>query len=143
VPAPPRQSLRDAALLGAVAGLRSATPFGALALRGRLGDGPGRTAALLAAGGELVADKLPMTPARTSPPALVGRLASGATCGRMTAGTAGAVAGSAAAALTAFAGERTRAAIGRRSGWPDPLIALAEDALAVGVALAATRSGRR
>jgi uncharacterized membrane protein len=132
-------AIRDAALLGAAAGLRSATPFGALALRGRLGDGVGRTAALLAAAGELVADKLPMTPSRTSPPALAGRLASGATCGKVAGGAAGAIAGSAAAAATAFAGERTRAALGRRTGLSDPLIALAEDALAIGVALAATR----
>lgn len=132
--------LRAAALLGAAAGLRTATPFGALALRGRLGDGPVRTAALTAAAGEIVIDKLPMTPSRTSPPGLAGRLASGAACGGLTAGAAGAAVGSAAAALAAFAGERTRAAIGRRSGWPDPLVAVAEDMLATGVALAATRA---
>jgi uncharacterized membrane protein len=134
-------AIRSAALLGTAAGLRSATPFGALALRGRLGGGRARTAALLAAGGELVADKLPMTPSRTSPPAFAGRLASGAAAGRLVGGTAaGAAVGSATAAAGAFAGERMRAAIGHRTGWPDPLVALAEDALAVGLALVATRA---
>ncbi len=137
---PASPTLRDAILLGAAAGLRTSMPFGALALRSRLGAGPVRVAAFAAVAGELTIDKLPMTPSRTSPPGLAGRLASGAACGGLTAGVAGAVVGSAAAAAAAFAGERTRAAIGQWTGLPDPLVAVAEDALAIGVALAATRS---
>jgi uncharacterized membrane protein len=133
-------ALRSAALLGAAGGLRSAMPFGALAARGRLGAGPRRTAALLAAGGELVIDKLPFTPSRTTPPGLASRCASGAVAGGLIGGAPGAAAGSAAACASAFAGERTRAALGRRSGLPDPLIAVAEDALAVSLALLATRA---
>jgi uncharacterized membrane protein len=139
---PNPHAIRDAALLGAAAGLRTSMPVGALALRGRLGEGPVRVAALAAVAGELTIDKLPLTPSRTSPPGLAARLASGAVCGGLTARAAGAVVGSAAAVLTAFAGERTRAAIGRRTRLPDPLVAVAEDLLAIGVALAATRSGR-
>jgi uncharacterized membrane protein len=138
VPAILRRSVRDAALLGAAAGLRTSTPFGALALRGRLGGGSVRLAAVACVVGELVIDKLPMTPSRTSPPGLACRLASAAVCGGLTSGAAGTVVGSAAACGAAFAGERTRAAIGRRIGLSDPLIALAEDALAIGIALAAT-----
>ena len=48
-----------AAVLGISAGMRTFTPHGALALRGRYGHGAARTGILLAAGGELVGDKLP------------------------------------------------------------------------------------
>jgi uncharacterized membrane protein/glutaredoxin len=136
---PNAPAIRAAALLGAASGLRSATPFGVLALRGRLGDGRLRTAALAAAAGELVADKLPVTPSRTSPPALGGRLVSGAAAGGLLGGAGAAAIGAGCAGLAAFAGERTRAALGRRSGVTDPLVALVEDALAVGLAVAATR----
>lgn len=132
-------AVRRAALLGTAAGLRSATPFGVLALRGRLGGGGLRTAALTAAAGELVADKLPVTPSRTSPPALGGRLASGAAAGGLLGGAAGAALGGACAVFGAVAGERTRATLGMRTGLPDPLVAVVEDALAVGLAVAATR----
>lgn len=114
-------------------------PWGALALRGRLGGGTRRLAPLVAVAGELVLDKLPQTPSRTSPPGLAARLGSGAAAGWLLAGAPGAAIGSAAAGLGAFAGERTRAALGRRTGLPDPLIAVAEDVVAIGVALAATR----
>ena len=137
---PSATRIADAALLGAAGGLRSATPFGMLALRGRLGDGTVRTSALLAAAGELIADKLPIVPPRTSPPSLAGRLLSGAAGGGLIgAGAVGAAAGSATAGLAAFAGQRARRELGRRTGLPDPLIAVAEDALAIGLALAATR----
>jgi uncharacterized membrane protein len=140
--------VRNAALLGAAGGLRTAMPWAALAARGRLGHGPRRWAPIASAGGELVADKLPRTPSRTTPPGLAGRLVGGAFAGRLLARASGADAhGAAVCALiasgaacgSAFAGERTRAALGRRTGLPDPVFAVAEDAIAVGVALAATR----
>lgn len=132
--------LADAALLGGVGGLRSAMPFAVLALRGRFGSGRGRAAALAAAGGELLADKHPRTPARSSPGPLAGRLMSGAVAGRLLSGSlAAALAGAAAAGATAFAGERLRAAIVRRSGLADASIAVGEDAVAIGIALVATR----
>lgn len=108
-------------------------------MRGRLGGGPRRLLPLIAVAGELVIDKLPQTPSRTSQPGLVARLGSGAGAGWLIAGATGAVAGSIAAGLSAYVGERTRAVLGRRTGLPDPLIAVAEDLLAIGVALAATR----
>jgi uncharacterized membrane protein len=131
-------ALRAAALLGAVGGLRTSMPWGALALRGRLGGGT-RLAPLVAVAGELVIDKLPHTPSRTSPPGLACRLGSGAAAGWLIAGAPGAAIGSTAAGLSAFAGERTRAALGRRTGLPDPLIAVVEDLVAMGVALVAMR----
>jgi uncharacterized membrane protein len=133
-------ALRAAALLGAAGGLRTSVPWGALAVRGRLGGGARRIAPLAAVAGELVIDKLPQTPSRTSPPGLACRLGSGAAAGWLVAGAPGAAIGSAAAGLSAFAGERTRAALGRRTGLPDPLVALAEDTLAISVAIAAARA---
>lgn len=132
-------ALPSAALLGAAGGLRSATPWAALALRGRLGGGRRRVMPVVAAAGELVGDKLPQTPSRTSPPALGGRLVGGAAAGGLVAGPAGALVACGAAAFGAFAGERARAALGRRTGLPDPLIAVGEDLIAIGVALVATR----
>lgn len=136
----PAVPLLDAALLGAASGLRAATPWGVLALRGGAGGGIRRVAPLLAAGGELLGDKLPATPSRTSPPPLIARFASGAGAGALVGRTAaGAALGAVAAGAAAFAGERARAAIGRRGGLPDPAVALVEDALAIGLALLATR----
>ncbi len=139
-----RAALADAALLGAAGGLRTSAPFAALAARGRVGHGAGRWALLSAAAGEVVVDKLPQTPARTSPPALAGRLVCASLAGGRLAGPAGAAAAGASAGLSAFAGERGRRALGARTGVPDPLLGAAEDVLAAGAALVATRRlGRR
>ena len=85
--------------------------------------------------GELVADKLSVTPSRTSPPVLLWRAASGglvgaasfASDGRNT--TRGAVLGSSAAIVAAVAGERLRALVSLKIGLPDPVVAFAEDAI--------------
>ncbi len=91
---------RDAALLlGLAVGLRTFSGPAALALRTRPLDAP-RRLLLLAAGGELVADKLPGIPSRLSRRGLRGRLLSSAISGRLAAGPRGAAA-SAAAALRA------------------------------------------
>lgn len=131
-------AIGDAALLGAAGGLRAAMPWAALALRGRVGGGARRWAPPAAAV-ELVLDKLPRTPSRTAPPGLAGRLVGGALVGGMLGGGSGAAIACAMGGASAFAGERTRAALGRRTGLPDPLLAVAEDAVAVTLALAATR----
>lgn len=101
-----------------------------------------RTAAL-AAVGELVGDKLPMTPARTSPPALAWRLACAGMCGVVLGRRTGAVAASTAvavavAAASSFAGPPARAALAGRFGSDLPG-ALAEDVMAYGLAYAAMR----
>jgi len=156
-------ALADAALLAAATGLRSsaapaflsrAASCGRLSLPGRplllrrLGDP--RVAALLAAAlaGEMVADKLPFVPDRTSPPALAGRMLSGALAGLLVfreaglGAASGALAGAAVAAASAHAGYRLRGyAAGR--GLPDLPVALAEDAavLACGAAFLRRRAG--
>lgn len=134
-----RERLTDAALLGGAGGLRSTAPFAALAARGRAGKGLGRGVLIASAAGEAVADKLPITPPRTSPPSLAGRLAGSALAGGRIGGPAGAAAAGAAAGLSAFAGERARGALGRRTGLPDPLLGATEDLIAAGAALVATR----
>jgi uncharacterized membrane protein len=137
---PPGRSLAAAALLGVSGGLRTFTPLAALAVRGRLGGARAATVLPVLAGGELVGDKLPIVPPRTSPPALAGRVGSGAVCGVTVAGPAGAVAGALAAAAATFAFTRGRAALGARTGVPDPLLGLCEDVAAIALAAAASRS---
>lgn len=85
--------------------------------------------------GEMIVDKLPIAPSRTSPPPLLGRAFSGAIAGaalfasegRRKAG--GAALGAMAAAASAYAGERLRGRIGQQTGVPDPVVALLEDGL--------------
>ncbi len=105
---------------------------------------PARLALAALAAGELIADKLPATPARTIPPALIFRALTGGFTGRGVALAAGEsasrgiVAGAAGAVAAAYLGQAARAWVVRSSRLPDPVVALAEDALAVTAAIAAT-----
>ncbi|HZB48410.1 MAG TPA: DUF4126 family protein [Mycobacteriales bacterium] len=145
-------------LLGVVTGSRSQLGLAVLAwavppdrsdpralrvLRSRAG----RLALGAAAAGEVVADKLPRTPSRTSPPALAGRLVSGALVGALAAGRAdrrgtalAATAGVLGAAAGSYAGAAYRRAAAARTGTPDLPWALVEDAAAAGLAAAALRA---
>jgi uncharacterized membrane protein len=152
-----RPLLLSAGLLGVVAGLRSQIPNAALAARGLepthgplklLGTGPGRRASYLAAVLELVADKLPTTPSRVQPVQLVGRVVSGAVAAAALASATGVrgprlvppvLAGSAGAWAGSWGGYLARRAAVERTGLPDPVIAVAEDLLAGGLALAAVQ----
>jgi uncharacterized membrane protein len=141
---PRANDLAGAALLGAAAGMRTFTAPAALTLRGRLLPGSrARFAVLAAAGGEFIGDKSPGVPARTSPPAFAGRIASGIVCGRVVAGTAGAVAGGAGAVAGTLAGHRARAALGELSGLPDPVLGVVEDGVAIGAAALASGAAVR
>src|SRR4051812_18908759 len=126
-----------AAALGVSAGARSATPIAALALR-RRDWVTGVTAA--AAFGELVVDKLPSTPSRLQPSALAGRLVLGALAGGWCARSRNvAVVGPAlVAGAAALAGSYAGAAWRRHRPGFGP--ALAEDAVAVALALIAVES---
>jgi uncharacterized membrane protein len=90
--------------------------------------------------GEVLADKLPVVPARTQAGPLFGRALFGALCGWAIAGRAGRSqsAGAAVAALgaiaSAYGGYYARKFIDERVGIPDPVVALAEDGLAFGLA---------
>ncbi len=92
----------------------------------------------IAAAGEFIGDKLPQTPARTQPGALVGRALSGALCGAALGRSAGrgARSGAAVGALGAVVGGYAfyylRRYLTHEQGLPDLPVALAEDALALG-----------
>jgi uncharacterized membrane protein len=127
--------------IGVTSGLRSMT--GPAVVRWRARD-PIRLVFAALAAGELIADKLPATPPRTIPPALVFRAITGGFSGRSVAraldagGNAGAVAGAIGAVIGAYAGISLRRTIVRASGVPDPLVALIEDAVAIGGAIGAS-----
>jgi uncharacterized membrane protein len=137
-------------LLGCVAGLRSLTApalvcwaahFGWLHLAGTKLAFLGHPAALIAfallAVAELIADKLPRTPARTAPPGLIARIVLGALCGVALATSAGgsvivaAIAGVIGALAGTFAGYSIRHALVTRANLPDFAVALVEDAIAI------------
>jgi uncharacterized membrane protein len=128
--------LRSAAALGAVSGMRTFGGWAGLALRGRVTDRRLRAGLLLAAAGEMAADKTPWVPPRSAAPALTGRVISGALAGRLLGAARGARLGAAVAAASTYPSERARALLGGRLGVPDPLLGIAEDALVVGVATA-------
>lgn len=129
--------------LAAIAGLRSMAAPALLARAVRRGDldapnlpslGKKEVSGLLSilAAGEMAADKTPFIPARTSAPALLGRLLSGALVGATLFasegrhGSSGAVLGALSALGAAYAGEGLRAA-GTRKGIPDPILGTLED----------------
>ena len=92
----------------------------------------------LMAAGELIADKLPFTPSRTMPASVIFRAASGALVGaalfadRKRSPLPGALIGAAAAIAATYGAYHLRQAADKKSGLPDPVIALVEDAIAVG-----------
>ncbi len=85
--------------------------------------------------GEIVGDKLPVTPSRTSLLPLLGRAASGALVGATLFASgerhpvAGAILGAASAVAAAFAGEYLRAYAVEKTGVPDIVAALLEDGI--------------
>jgi uncharacterized membrane protein len=129
----------SAAALGAICGMRTFGAWTGLALRGRVPDARLRTGLLMAAAGEMVADKTPWIPPRGAAPSLAGRVLSGALAGRAVDGARGARVGAATAAATTYASERAREMLGQRLGIPDWTLAAAEDLIVVGVAAVAAR----
>jgi uncharacterized membrane protein len=135
--------------MGAVAGLRSMAAPATLsraASNGHVGSlrdtsfavlGSSKVSTLLTLFevGELIGDKLPVLPSRTSPPPLVGRAASGAVVGAALFASEGRRAakggalGAIAAVVSAYAGEQLRTQVGQLTGVPDPAVALLEDAV--------------
>ena len=106
--------------LGFVAGLRSLTaPAVALASTGS----PLALPVSVLAAGELIADKLPITPSRLEPPGLGIRICSGAYC----AFVLGALTG-------AWAGYNIRKKLDDSTPVPDILLGMTEDALAISLA---------
>jgi uncharacterized membrane protein len=147
----PSQVLLLAFLIGVASGLRSLTAPAAVAWAAHLSwlnlnNTPvsfmGSTAAVaiftVLAIGELVADKLPSTPSRTKPPGLIARIVLGGLSGASVAAggmqsiALGAVLGVAGGLAGTFAGYQVRTRLVRALKVPDLVIALLEDALAIG-----------
>jgi uncharacterized membrane protein len=141
--------------IGFVTGLRSMTPIAVTAWAAHLDRLPLRNTPLfflgsifavalftLGAVAELIADKLPKTPARTAAPGLVARFVLGGLCGSALALASaqvgwigGAILGAAGGIVGAFAGYQARTRLVKALGVPDVVIALAEDALTIAAAL--------
>ncbi len=147
----PSQVLLLAFLIGVIAGLRALTAPAVVAWAANrhwldLHHSPlalmGSTAAVaiftVLALGELVADKLPSTPNRTGLPGLIGRGMFGGLAGACVAASwmqsmgLGAVLGAAGGIAGAFAGYQVRTGLVRALRVPDFVIALLEDAVAIG-----------
>lgn len=137
--------------IGVIAGLRSMTAPAVvcwaahlhwLDLRGSRLSFLGSTVAVaivtLLAVGELIADKLPSTPNRTSIGPLVWRAITGALCGAALGVAAGAsilmpgIAGALGAIAGAFGGYEVRHRLVRNLKLPDFAVAVAEDLVAIG-----------
>jgi len=145
--------LSSSLLVGSATGLRSQMGLAAVVLRTDKDGLPSwlRTTAAarsvtLAAGAELVADKLPQTPSRLQPAGLAGRLVLGGLgAGLLAHAEKGpvvpaAVLGSAAALLAAKVGHDLRARAAQTV--PDPVVAVAEDGVAIALALVGTGRSR-
>ena len=161
-PLPPLPPPARALLLGFVTGLRSQVPVALLAIESqqghfdpgaggvarRFGSSEGVAGSLVALAGELVADKLPITPRRTTSGPFLQRLATGGTIGAAVhydAGRSrplGALLGAAGAGAGAWAGTKARIALAERTRIPGPLLGAAEDLFAVGLAVAVITAGR-
>jgi uncharacterized membrane protein len=98
------------------------------------------------AAGELVGDKMPFAPNRTSAGGLTGRILSGALCGATVykanykKPAIGGLVGAAAAVASAFSCMFLRAKLGKSTGLPDAVIGAIEDVIVIttGVAVAKT-----
>jgi len=146
-------------VLGLATGLRSQTPMAALALVAQRDPGVVRRgsaavrlreprAALFmgaSAVGEMVADKLPFIPSRLTTPVVGGRILFGALGGAASTPSAydawqGAAAGVLGAMAGNYGGYHARVWLGERTGWPDPAVALVEDAVAISLSILAARA---
>lgn len=144
--------------LGAVAGMRAMSAPALLSYAATTGQNEGlsktplasqnvsKTLGLLAVG-EMIADKLPAIPDRTSTSSLAARAASGAFAGaaifnseKKSVGI-GAAVGALAAVASAFAAFQVRRKAGKELNVPDPVVALVEDALVVSAGFAILRAG--
>ena len=144
------QVYAGAAAMGAVAGMRTLSGPAMLLRAAKSGlqiadreigvlshPAAAKTATALAAA-EFIADKLPFLPKRTGKAPLTGRAVSGALSGAAVCSArkrsifVGALLGAAAAIGTAYGVYHLRKKIVERFHWPDPIVALAEDALVAG-----------
>jgi hypothetical protein len=135
-----RRGLPAAIGLGLAGGMRTFVPLATIALRDRQpSPGLARLGIVLASAGELVVDKLPSTPSRTEPVGLGGRFVASGSVGWACAGPIGGLLAGSTAVGSAFLTHGVRRDLGKQTGLPDPVIAVAEDALALLIARLSTR----
>lgn len=124
----------QAAALGFATGLRSMM---GIAVIGETMPGAVRIATRLLSAGELVGDKLPKIGSRLALAPLSARIVIGAMVGYIACGEGrcspfiGALLGAAGAVAGSYGGYHARKALDERLHLPDPVVAVAEDALAV------------
>jgi uncharacterized membrane protein len=141
-----RHSVVGSVLLGAASGARGQLGVATVVARsdpslpGIFRQPWTRRLLVAAAAGELVVDKLPNTPSRLEPAGLAGRLVLGATAAGLFARTRrepwlpAAAIGAASAIVAAKIGHDVRAHLDQHA--PDAAVAVVEDALAFGLAMA-------
>jgi uncharacterized membrane protein len=146
-----KRAIADAAALGAVAGMRSLLPLALLSFTvrrrrfPRLSSGSARIPLAVAAGAELVYDKLPFAQSRLEPPPLLARIGNGALVGGIAARSlrarpwVGAVVGGVAALASAFLSHRLRRLATERTKLPNAVGGVLEDVLAAGLSTGALR----
>jgi len=146
--------------LGAVAGMRSMTApallsyflshrKGSARLNSALSEPLANPAVANALGllavGELIVDKLPITPNRTLPPSVAFRALSGAVVGsalyesRNQSRATGAMVGALAAVAATYGAFALRRALSRKGVLPDPVLGAVEDAIALRSGVSALR----
>ena len=142
-----------ALLLGVSAGLRSMTPLAVVAWAAQSWPGVHQSSLWFMAApaaayiltalaiGELITDKLPFVGSRLKPGPLGGRIISGALCGAVLctasqqAVAGGAIAGAIGGVAGSFAGYAVRRHLTVVRKLPDLAVALAEDVVAIGLAV--------
>jgi uncharacterized membrane protein len=148
------QVYREATVVGIIAGLRSMSApalitrvarKGHLAARGSklefLNSTGALSGAVLLAAGEIIADKLPKTPARIQPGPLTTRAVSGALCGAVLCSAQrkspwrGALYGALGAIGAAYVSYHLRGFLKDTLDVPDAVVAVAEDAIVAGSGL--------
>ena len=144
--------------LGAIAGLRSMAAPALLSRAVRrgnlkapnlpaLGSPKVSTTLTMLMIGEMIGDKTPFAPSRTSAPALLGRLLSGALVGATLFASegrnrnSGAILGALCAAAAAYGGERLRAAAAQNMQLPDLILAGLEDRVVLSVGKSVLQRG--
>jgi uncharacterized membrane protein len=143
-----RDAVVGSVLLGVASGARSQLGVATVVARsdpylpGILRQPWTRRLLVVAAAGELVVDKLPTTPSRLELAGIAGRLALGASAAGLFARTRrapwlpAAAIGAASAIVAAKVGHDVRARLAQHA--PDPAVAVVEDAVAFGLAVAGT-----
>ncbi len=136
-------ALRRASWLGFVTGLRSMTPAALLAWTSEAPSPALKALTGFLAVGEIIGDKLPMTPSRLSGGSLVGRIVFGAVAGALMSRRfsqpplQGAIRGAIGAAAGSVVGYGYRSLATQGLDIPDVVAAIVEDGVAITVGLRA------